>query len=396
MNNRVLLGNFSSIFNIMNTFENLCNYISYIVIVDEIIAEDEKFLNYDNYLNKYYTEKDEIIISTYEDYSVFIQKLPKSNKYIYARKWILDLLKENKIMHRPRRIRLDLSTMCQLNCRECYMRTQNNGAVGIGFLKFEQFKTFIENNPYINEIEVSNSGEVFLNPDLEKILKYSYENNITITMCNGVNLNSASDSILEALVKYQVNAITISIDGVTNETYSYYRRNGNLDKVLENIKKINEYKAKYNSMLPTLTWQFILMNNNEDEAEKAAEMASSLNMDVLYKVDWSGKYKPKDPNKITELTGENFDGKWHITYCQQMIFSPQINWDGRLLGCCVVFKSDWKVNVFSNGLEAVLNSPNYRRMIYTLLGDNTSDEVTPCSDCYTYEQCILNGERINI
>jgi hypothetical protein len=215
-------------------------------------------------------------------------------------------------------------------------------------------------------------------------------------MCNGVNLNSASDSAIEALVKYQVNAITISIDGVTNETYSYYRRNGNLDKVLENIKKINEYKAKYNSMLPTLTWQFILMNNNEDEAEKAAEMASSLNMDILYKVDWSGKYKPKNPNKITELTGETFDEKWHITYCQQMIFSPQINWDGRLLGCCVVFKSDWKVNVFSNGLEAALNSPNYRRMIYTLLGDNTSDEVTPCSDCYTYERCILNGERINI
>jgi len=68
-------------------------------------------------------------------------------------------------------------------------------------LSFNKFKNVIDNSPQIKFIETSHQGEIFLNPDLLKIIKYSYEHGITLTADSGVNLNSASKDVLKALVK---------------------------------------------------------------------------------------------------------------------------------------------------------------------------------------------------
>ncbi len=149
MNKKVLIGDYDSIYKLITSFENIFDYVKYLVIIDTTIDENDYTLNYESYLNKFYLETDELIISTNYDYDVLKQKLPQVNRIIYARDWILEMLKETKIIHKPKFIRLELSTVCQLNCRECYMRKGNYGVVGKGYLKFEQFKQFIEENPLI-------------------------------------------------------------------------------------------------------------------------------------------------------------------------------------------------------------------------------------------------------
>ena len=70
---------------------------------------------------------------------------------------------------KPSRIRIDVSTVCQLKCPCC--PTASGGIakfIGSGFLKFRDFKKLIDRNPWIEVIELSNWGEIFLNPDLEK------------------------------------------------------------------------------------------------------------------------------------------------------------------------------------------------------------------------------------
>lgn len=42
-------------------------------------------------------------------------------------------------------------------------------------MKFEKHKEIIDKYPFIKEVEISNNGEPFLNPDIKKILEYSYE-----------------------------------------------------------------------------------------------------------------------------------------------------------------------------------------------------------------------------
>ncbi len=43
-------------------------------------------------------------------------------------------------------------------------------AVGTGVLKLGNFKRFLELSPEIREVEFSNFGEIFLNPELQEIL----------------------------------------------------------------------------------------------------------------------------------------------------------------------------------------------------------------------------------
>jgi len=138
-------------------------------------------------------------------------------------------------------VRLEASTICQLNCKACYMRINNYGVVGKGYLKLEDFKRFVDNNKFIKNIELSNSGEIFLNPDLIEILKYAYSKNVLLTADNGVNFNNVSDEMIEALVKYKLYSLTFSIDGASQEVYEKYRINGNFNKVIVILSSVIDY-----------------------------------------------------------------------------------------------------------------------------------------------------------
>ena len=179
----------------------------------------------------------------------------------------------------PKKIRLEACSLCQLNCPECQTRLHEKQAPKdwLGYLKYEDFKKFVDNNKF-REIELANKGEIFLNPELDEIIKYANLKGIRLTADTGVNFNDVSETTLENLVKYKFKRISISIDGATPETYSIYRRGGDFNKVINNIKKVNQFKEKYASEFPRLTWNFIVFGHNEHEIESAKKKAKELGM----------------------------------------------------------------------------------------------------------------------
>ena len=270
-----------------------------------------------------------------------------------------------------------------------------DNAVGFGFLKYDDFVSFVDKNPYIKQIELSNSGEIFLNPDLLKIIKYAYEKGVKLSAYNGVNLNNVSDEVLEALVKYEFERITCSIDGTSQETYSQYRVGGDFESVISNIKKINKYKKLHDSTYPALKYQFIIFGHNEHEIPRAKELAKELNMEINFKFNWNSSYSPiKDEDFVrreTALTTKPSndellkDKKSYLrSMCVKMWTQPQINWDGRLLGCCVQFKDDYGVNVFDIGLQDALISEKFAYAKQMLMNKQPSREDISCSTCQYY------------
>lgn len=176
----------------------------------------------------------------------------------------------------PRSIRLEASSHCQLRCPSCPTTTGAiDAAIGKGFLRFDDFRTLIDANPDLARVELSNYGEVFLNPELLQILEYAHERSVTLSIANGANLNFARDEVLEALVRTRVASLTCSIDGATPESYATYRVRGDLDRVLANVDKINSYKEKHQSSKPRITWQFIAFGFNEHEITEAKAMAAA-------------------------------------------------------------------------------------------------------------------------
>ena len=307
----------------------------------------------------------------------------------------------------PKSVNIEACSLCILNCRDCYMRkTDKIPIIGAGYLKFKDYKKFIDKHPYIENVELSFSGEIFLNPELIEIIKYSYEKGVKLTALNGVNFNKVSYEMLEALVKYQFLGITFSIDAVTNETYQIYRRNGNLNKVIENIEKLNYYKEKYNSIYPILQWQYIVFKHNISEIAGIKELAQKLKIENIYfKEPWNGEVKLKEldistkriinsiysNNKYLEILDSN-----SYSECLQPFLQPQINWDGRLLGCHCSTYHDLEVNVFKIGLKKALNSKKMKYMRNVLQGKAQSEDIIACHRCPFYHRMQAVNKYLNL
>ncbi len=297
---------------------------------------------------------------------------------------------------RPSKIRLEASSHCQLRCPSCPTTTKAIDAlVGKGFLKAEDFRRLLEKNPALKEIELSNYGEIFLNPDMLQIMALAQEHGLRLRADNGVNLNSVRDEVLEGLVRYGFQSLACSIDGASQETYSKYRVRGSLEKVLANIERINGFKRQYGSELPHLDWQFIVFGHNEHEIEQARRLAEDLGMRFRAKLSWNDDFSAvKDKAAVAKLSGlgvasrKEFKEKYGRSYmqgiCQQLWALPQINWDGKVLGCCRNFWGDFGANAFTDGLEQAVNS---ERMAYAremLLGEKPPRGDIPCTTCEIY------------
>ena len=296
------------------------------------------------------------------------------------------------------KIRLEASSKCQLKCPLCITGTgynRNQSVVGWGHLQPDNFKKLISQNPRIREIELSNYGEILLNPDLPQMLAFAHQNKIRLSAINGVNLNYLPDQLAEDLVRHQFYKMKVSIDGASQETYQIYRKGGEFKNVITNIQKINHYKKKYNTKFPKLKWQFIIFGHNEHELPLAKKMAHELGMAFKAKLNYKPKEFPiQNPDFVQKESSlgvsdiKAYEKKHQTLYspaCLQLWTEPQINWDGKLLGCCVNNFGDFG-NVFETGLAKCLNSEKYRYAKAMVLGQKPAREDIPCTHCKRYQR----------
>lgn len=310
----------------------------------------------------------------------------------------------------PRHIRLEASTTCQLNCPSCPTASGEIGRhLGTDYLTRDDFERLIAKNPVIAHVELSNWGESLLNPELRGILRCAYRRNVALYAGNGVNLNAADEQLLRDLVRYKVRAITCSIDGVTQETYSRYRVGGDYQTVMDNIQSINHWKRHYASRYPLLRWQFIAFDHNTHEIPRARELAEELEMEFFLKLPWEDLYgeefsSPRDRELIRKESGlgvanrreyrEKYGREYAAMYCCTAMWkSPQINHDGRLLGCGVNYWGDYG-NVFHDGLAKCVGGEkiNYARAM--LMGRQPPRDDIPCVSCDIYHQIRAHGNWV--
>ncbi|MBI2771828.1 MAG: SPASM domain-containing protein [Burkholderiales bacterium] len=277
----------------------------------------------------------------------------------------------------PTRIRLEASSACQLRCPSCPTTTGDAAAVvGKGWLKFGDFRQLLDANPQLREIELSNYGEIFVNPELEAILEYAHARGVALFCDNGANLNDVSDAVLQALVKYGLRSMLCSIDGASQAVYESYRVRGTLATVLANIRRINALKQLNGSPYPALAWQFIVFPHNEHELPAARAMAAELGMEFRAKLRWD--------RDVREQYREQHGVDYMAGICTQLWLEPQVNWDGKVLGCCRNFWGEFGGNAFGDGLEAAVNGEKMRYARRMLQGAEPARADIPCTTCDLY------------
>lgn len=295
----------------------------------------------------------------------------------------------------PDTVWLEATSVCQLACPGCLTASGDiEKNFGRAQLSEASFRSFLEKNPFVRHVELSNNGEMFLNTELVAILRCAKEKGIRLTANNGVNFNSPGPTLLKALVEYGFFSLTISLDGASEETYGQYRRNGRFQRVIENIRTLNTLKKEAGAVFPLLVWQFVVFGHNEHEMETAKAMASELGMAIRFKLQWESRFSPvKDLEKVRSVlqaaTREEYQAATGTNYmqgtCRQLWKSPVVHPDGKMLGCC---KNSWEPfdgNVFTSDLPTVLAAPRITYAREMLQGKKPSRDDIPCSRCDVYQ-----------
>ncbi len=297
---------------------------------------------------------------------------------------------------KPDILHIEANASCQLRCPGC--PTTGSGyppAVGSGYLRFNDFKNLLNNNPKFRKVYFENRGEMFLNPELLQILEYGFGKDIPMTSDSGVNFNFVRDGVLEGLVKYRFRRLVCSIDGATSDTYKLYRVGGDFDGVIENIRALNQFKKEFRSPYPELAWQFVVFGHNEHELTLANEMARKLNMEFVPKMAWDSEYSPvQDKAFVMAETGwpavtreefESITGRSYVQHvCYALWMSPRVNWDGKILGCCWNSWGDFGGNAFQDGYLSAINNEKINHAREMLLGYLEPIEGIPCTTCELY------------
>jgi hypothetical protein len=84
-------------------------------------------------------------------------------------------------------------------------------------------------------------------------------------------------------VRSGIDEVTFSIDGATPESYVKYRRRGDFDKAIRNLRFAADEKRASERDIPFINWRYILFTHNDSDAEmqRAREMAAEIGVDRL-------------------------------------------------------------------------------------------------------------------
>jgi MoaA/NifB/PqqE/SkfB family radical SAM enzyme len=142
-------------------------------------------------------------------------------------------------------------------------------------MSIERFKKIVDRfAPFVYEVNLHNWGEPLLNPDLFKMIEYAQNKNIGTNM--STNLNTPRETDIDNLTRSNLEYLIVSLDGTTDDVYAKYRRRGDFNLVMSNLRALVEKRYSLNRKTPVIEWQFIVMKHNIHQVEDARHIARQI------------------------------------------------------------------------------------------------------------------------
>ena len=189
---------------------------------------------------------------------------------------LLDMLRRPIVMrHYPIHLQLESTDACNLNCTTCSRDVIVKKA---SVLKTRYWKGIIDEMRPSN-INVSGIGEPFLHPEIYDIVTYAKEQGASVNCAtNFTRLHGNHRKVVEC----GIDQLKVSIDATNPETFRLIRGEDSWNEIVDNIRKVNVWKAKLNSRTPSIRLNFALQSFNYMQCVELVELARELGVDVLY------------------------------------------------------------------------------------------------------------------
>jgi hypothetical protein len=186
----------------------------------------------------------------------------------------------------PSRLYIETTAACNISCEQacCAPETGITRTRQAGMLDFDLFTRLIdEAGPSLVRIDFFNYGEAFLHKRAVEMCEYIKQRFPHIYLYTSTNGLAFGEEQVRRLIRSGIDEVTFSIDGATAESYVKYRRRGDFDKAIRNLRFAVDEKRATGRDVPFINWRYILFNHNDSEAEmqRARAMAADLGVDRL-------------------------------------------------------------------------------------------------------------------
>src|SRR5262245_4876777 len=171
-------------------------------------------------------------------------------------------------------VMLETTQRCNLRCIHCAVSEENNrGMYAWEDLPIESFYNLLPiltaHQPWVH---LSGHGETFLHPKFWEMLEATIQAGCKVRFqTNGTLLTrERADRVVELGVELMV----VSLDAATPELFDKIRRRAKLERILANLRFLQEAKKRRESERPLLEIEFVAMRQNIHELPNVIALAA--------------------------------------------------------------------------------------------------------------------------
>ena len=271
----------------------------------------------------------------------------------------------------PPCLQIEPASICNYRCVFCYQvdtsfSKKNNGMMGM--MSFDLFKSLIDDaEGNCEAISLASRGEPLICPDIEKMLAYAEGKFLALKL--NTNAWFLDEAKCHAILKAGVNTVVFSAESSSEPNYSRFRVGGQLERVVQNIKRFHEIREKQYPHSTTISRISGVKVPGSDDIDHMERFWGDW-VDQVSFVDynpWENTYQ-QPINNIT-------------TACSDLWRRMFVWWDGSVNPCDSDYKSTLCVGKASkSGLSSLWRSQQYEK-----LRDNHKNQkrqqCNPCDRC---------------
>jgi radical SAM protein with 4Fe4S-binding SPASM domain len=299
----------------------------------------------------------------------------------------------------PTRMIIEPTNYCVMGCPGC---TSRGGKVG--FMPLDRFaKLAAEVGPNLTNLVLHQRGDSFYHPDIYDMIDMLGEYpslNVMISTHGSFDLDI--DRLAGTNAKLE---IVFSVDGLTRETLTAYRRNADIDLIFRNMREIVAARKALGKQWPMVHWKFIVMKTNEQEKNLVQAKADELDCDKLsfaqFAVSWLvlknkkniekylDKFVPSDKHYFANDIHDVLHGKVNykgndLQHCFNIgISKPCVRWNGDVIPCCMQVPPHTRImgNIFeAASFREIWDDSVYRAFRKQAVLD--CRVMKPCDQCH--------------
>lgn len=283
----------------------------------------------------------------------------------------------------PVAVSAELTNNCNLKCPHCPSGSGNMRRKH-GFMEPELFKKVMsELTPYLYNVNLYFQGEPMMHPYFFSFIQSCNRVN-SIVSTNGHYLSEENS---EKLVRSKLNKLIVSVDGTDQESYSAYRINGDLKRVIEGLKNVTDAKKRYKSSL-RVEIQFIVSRYNEKQIPTIKQLAKMVHASLtlksmqIYDNEKMESWLPSDKRfrRYIKKEGSYIINNSMPDRCARLWFNPVITWDGKVLPCCFDKDAEYVMgDLNQDSFREIWEGPKYRIFRKSIL--NGRHMIDMCRNC---------------